>query len=64
MIRKYDELKRRIEEAIAQSGLPFCFIADLLHLYWLRADALAAQELREEKNGTGKIEREPDMAEG
>lgn len=64
MICKYDELKRRIEEAIAQSGLPFCFIADLLHLYWLRADALAAQELREEKNGTGKIEREPDMAEG
>lgn len=64
MIRRYDELKRRIEEAIAQSGLPFCFIADLLHLYWLRADALAAQELREEKNGTGKIEREPDMAEG
>ena len=57
MIRKYDELKRRIEEAIAQSGLPFCFIADLLHLYWLRADALAAQELREEKNGTGKILR-------
>lgn len=64
MIRRYDELKRRIEEAIAKSGLPFCFIADLLHLYWLRADALAAQELREEKNGTGKIEREPDMAEG
>lgn len=63
MIRRYDELKRGIEEAIAKSGLPFCFIADLLHLYWLRADALAAQELREEKNGTGETERESGMAE-
>lgn len=65
-ILRYDTLKRKIEEAIAESGLPFCFIADLLHLYWLRADALAVQEMREERgaNGTGKIEREPDVAKG
>lgn len=64
LIIAYDHLKREIEEALAKSGLPFCFIADLLHLYWLRADALAAQELREEKNGTGETERESGMAEG
>lgn len=63
LIIAYDHLKREIEEALAKSGLPFCVIADMLHLYWLRADMLAAQELAErKKNGSGKIERKPDVA--
>lgn len=66
LIIAYDALKRRIEEAVAESGLPFCMIADMLHLYWLKADALAAQELAAERNGngSGKSERRSDVAEG
>ena len=53
LIIAYDHLKHEIEEALAKSGLPFCVIADML----------AAQELAErKKNGSGKIERKPDVA--
>lgn len=66
LIIAYDALKRRIEEAVSKSGLPFCMIADMLHLYWLKADALAVQELAAERNvnGSGENERKPDVAEG
>lgn len=64
LIIAYDALKRKVEEAVEESGLPFCMIADMLHLYWLKADALAAQELAAERNGNGssKNERNPDVA--